>query len=121
MWRFLLSSFAMLFDWEFWKYAIYAFVTFFLFSFFVRYVAKKTRNKDLQKIFLLYPVIATVSIIPIVTFIQFYTVVESLSDNTFGLLGLGMNVLAYFYLNVILGLFWIAIDKCIMIFKGEKK
>lgn len=120
--QFLFSSFAMLFDISFWEYGILAFVLFCLFSFLIRFVVRRRNNLHISKLFyVFYPLIALITIIPAVTFFQFFDVIKGLVQNgeRFALMGLGLNILTYFYLNIFIGLFWTILNKLISKDKGE--
>lgn len=120
--KFLFASVAMLFSESFWEYGIFAVVLFFLFSILMRViVCSRGKLNNHRKFYLLYPFVALVTIVPAVVLFQFFEVIQGLFQNSdqYALMGLGLNITAYFILNVIIGLFWAIFHGTISRIKGE--
>lgn len=122
--KFLTASVAMLFSESFWEYGMFAVVLFFLFSILIKViVCGRGKLSNNRKFYLLYPFVALVTIIPAVVLFQFIEVIQGLFQNRdqYALMGLGLNITAYFILNVIFGLLWMIFDKTISRIKEKHK
>ena len=109
---FLGASAMMLFSGDFWRYAALPMGVFLLFSLGLRLLAERTSRPFLRRWFpLLYPLAALVTVIPGVMAVQFGPLLAGGGGGAYGLLGLVLNLLAYFYLNLAIGLAWLAADR----------
>jgi len=118
--EFVFSSIGLLFEVDFWEYAIIPFLVFIFFSLLVRFISMKLNFN--HKFYLYYPLISLFTIIPMVSIIQFFETIKGLTNNrdSFIVLGIGLNILAYLILNIIIGVIWTILNKTVLRSKGEK-
>jgi hypothetical protein len=101
----IVASFAMLFTPDFWRYSLWTLIPFIGFHLLFRWLlVHKTRIFAVSWFNLSYPFIALITIIPIVfVVLSFDSITRLLIDkDTEPLLGLILNGISYFYLNIII-------------------
>lgn len=111
---FLWAPVLMLFSGEFWEYAILPLGVFLLFSLMLRWIAARAAPEFSRRFFfLLYPLVALLSVILGVMAVQFGPALGSWleSGETYVLMALILNLMAYLYLNVIIGLVWLVVER----------
>jgi len=99
----IISSLGIIFRADFWKYSLVAFITYIGFFIIVKYVfVYKMHITTIRSFFIVYPLIALLTVIPVNLVIIFYDgVVRIVKENdSEPILGLIINGLAYLYLNI---------------------